>query len=421
MSDKINLLDLSINELTSLIVEAGYEKYRAEQVYTWLYKGIKDIDSMTNIPKDMRSALKEKAEIRLPLMHTKLESKLDETAKYIFELHDGHIVESVLMKYKYGYSACISSQVGCRMGCRFCASTGAGFMRNLTSGEMIGQILSMQNDLASREQGSLELKRQDNLESKRPDSLKSMKQDSLKSMRQEDLTVKKQEILTTREQDKLASKDGHTVNNHNQEDGKIGNIVVMGIGEPLDNYNNIVIFLKNANEPKGLNISYRRITISTCGLVPEILRLADEKIPVNLSISLHAPNDEIRDKIMPVNKRYSIDKIIEACKIYTRTTNRRITFEYAMIENMNDSRKHALELGRLLKGLLCHVNLIPVNFVEGTGFKRTGRKQMELFKSVLESVGIQTTIRRELGADIDAACGQLRRKMVTRLHTEGTD
>jgi len=347
MSEKVNLLDLDKNEIKKLFEGLGFEKYRAEQVYKWLYKGIKDIDDITNLSKDMRSTLKDIAEIKLPAIHTKFESKLDETIKYLFELDDGNIVESVLMKYKYGYSVCISSQIGCRMGCRFCASTGAGFMRNLTSGEMIGQILSIQNDTQK----------------------------------------------------------------------KIGNIVIMGIGEPLDNYNNVIKFLKNANEQEGLNISYRRITVSTCGLVPEILKLAEEKIPINLSISLHAPNDEIRDKLMPVNKRYTIDKIIGACKIYTRTNNRRITFEYAMIEGVNDSRDNAMELAGKLKGLLCHVNLIPVNFVEGTGFKRTERKKIESFKHILERAGIPTTIRRELGEDINAACGQLRRKLVNQLHT----
>ncbi|HOQ37301.1 MAG TPA: 23S rRNA (adenine(2503)-C(2))-methyltransferase RlmN, partial [Acetivibrio sp.] len=243
------------------------------------------------------------------------------------------------MKYQHGYSVCISSQVGCRMGCRFCASTGIGFVRNLAPGEILDQIISIQTDVKQR----------------------------------------------------------------------IGNVVIMGIGEPLDNYDNVVKFLRLVNHKDGLNIGARHISVSTCGLVPKILELSKENIPVTLSISLHAPNDSIRDKIMPVNKRYSIDKLIEACKIYTETTNRRITFEYALIEGVNDSKDNALELAGLLKGMLCHVNLIPVNTVDGAGFRRSSKETIAKFKDILEKYGIETTVRRELGSDINAACGQLRR------------
>jgi 23S rRNA (adenine2503-C2)-methyltransferase len=342
MELKANLLDLTVSELKDLISDIGYETYRASQVYQWLTKGVKSIDEMSNIPKNLREELKKVAHTGNLKILKKLVSKIDGTVKYLFELDDSNVIESVLMKYKYGLSICISSQVGCRMGCKFCASTGAGFVRNLSSGEMLGQIISTQSDTGKR----------------------------------------------------------------------IGNIVVMGIGEPLDNYGNLVKFLRAANLPEGLNIGYRHITVSTCGLVPEILKLSEENVPISLSISLHAPNDEIRHTIMPIGKKYSIDKIIEACKIYTEITKRRVTFEYAMIEGVNDSRENAVELSRRIRGMLCHVNLIPVNRIEGVDFKHSKRKKTEGFKAVIESYGIETTIRRELGADINAACGQLRRSVI---------
>jgi 23S rRNA (adenine2503-C2)-methyltransferase len=342
MELKVNLLDLTVSELQDLVSTIGYETYRASQVYQWLTKGIKSIDEMTNISKNMREKLKKIAHTGNLKIQKKLVSKIDGTIKYLFKLSDGNVIESVLMKYKYGLSVCISSQVGCRMGCKFCASTKAGFVRNLSSGEMLGQIISAQSDTGKR----------------------------------------------------------------------IGNIVVMGIGEPLDNYDNLVKFLWTANFQEGLNIGYRHITVSTCGLVPEILKLSKENVPISLSISLHAPNDEIRKTIMPIGKKYSIDKIIEACKIYTEITKRRVTFEYAMIEGVNDSRENAAELSRRIKGMLCHVNLIPVNTIEGVNFKHSERKKTEDFKAVIEGYGIETTIRRELGADINAACGQLRRSVI---------
>ncbi|MFZ5989073.1 MAG: 23S rRNA (adenine(2503)-C(2))-methyltransferase RlmN, partial [Bacillota bacterium] len=255
---------------------------------------------------------------------------------------DGNIIESVLMKYQHGFSVCISSQVGCKMGCRFCASTGAGFVRSLSAGEMLDQVLTIQNDAGNR----------------------------------------------------------------------VGNIVIMGIGEPLDNYDNMVKFLRLVNHKEGLNVGARHISVSTCGLVPKILKLSEENIPITLSISLHAPNDVIREQIMPINKRYSIDKIVEACKIYTETTNRRITFEYALIDGVNDSKDNAVELARLIRGMLCHVNLIPVNTVSSTGYRKSAREKIQKFKDILESYGIETTVRRELGSDINAACGQLRRSLM---------
>ncbi len=339
MEDKTNLLDLSVEEIQQILSGIGAEKFRAKQIFQWLAKGITSIDDMSNLSKAFREKLKGISRIGMPRIKNKLVSRIDGTAKYLLELEDGNVIESVLMDYRHGISACISSQVGCRMGCRFCASTGIGFDRNLSPGEMLGQILTMQSDGGKR----------------------------------------------------------------------IGNIVIMGIGEPLDNYTSVLKFLRLVNHPEGLNIGYRHISVSTCGLVPEIIKLSQENIPVTLSISLHAPNDTIRDKIMPVNRKYSIDKIIEACKIYTEVSKRRITFEYALISGVNDSRENAMELGRKIKGMLCHVNLIPVNTVEGNDFRKSARQQTEVFKAILERSGIETTVRRELGSDISAACGQLRR------------
>lgn len=344
MEDKINLLDMTVPELQEILAGIGQQKFRAKQIFSWVGKGVKDIDEMTDLSKVLRQELKNIAYIgNLEILH-KLVSQIDGTTKYLFMLNDGNIIESVLMEYQHGFTVCISSQIGCRMGCKFCASTGIGFVRNLSPGEMLDQVITIRNDT--------EL--------------------------------------------------------------KIGNVVIMGIGEPMDNYENIVKFLKLAHAPDGLNISYRRITISTCGLVPQILKLSRENMPVNLAISLHAPNDEIREQIMPINRKYSIDKIIEACKIYTEVTKRRITFEYAMIAGVNDSEKNALELAHRIKGMLCHVNLIPVNTIERAEFKQSDRRRIEKFKEILEKYGIETTIRRELGTDINAACGQLRRSTINK-------
>ena len=347
-------MDLTLPELKDFFIEMGQEKFRAEQVIRWISKGVKDVGEMTDMPKSLKAILNETSYIGKLKILKKLVSGIDGTVKYLFELGDGNAIESVLMEYKHGLTACVSSQVGCRMGCRFCASAAAGFVRNLTPGEVLDQVISIQTDTGRR----------------------------------------------------------------------VGNVVIMGIGEPLDNYGNILKFLKIINLPVGLNIGYRHITISTCGLVPEIIALSEEKMPVNLSISLHAPRDEIRAQIMPIGRKYSIDKIIEACKIYTEATRRRITFEYATIEGLNDSDRDAAELARRIKGLLCHVNLIPVNAVDALEkrsaagetrfmFKQSSRQRMERFKSILEGAGIETTIRRELGADINAACGQLRRSVVS--------
>ena len=301
-------------------------------------QGVKDIEQMSDLSKELRSQLSERAYINKLRIIRKLVSDIDGTQKYLLGLLDGNAIESVLMEYLHGRSICISSQAGCKMGCKFCASTHAGFVRNLTAGEMLDQVITIQTDTGK----------------------------------------------------------------------KINNVVIMGIGEPLDNYDNLIKFLRLVNHKDGLNIGARHITISTCGLVPQIIKLSREDIQVTLSISLHAPNDNIRNKIMPVNSRYSIDKLIGACKIYTKTTKRRITFEYAMIGTVNDSHANAVELADLIGDMLCHVNLIPINDVPGTGFKSSREKVLK-FKEVLNKHGIETTIRRELGSDINAACGQLRR------------
>lgn len=342
MEGTVNLLDMSIDDLQKLLADMQQEKFRAKQIFQWLHKGIRDIDEMTNLSKALRQELKSVSRLDKLKKRNKLVSRIDGTVKYLFEMPDGNVIESVLMEYKHGMTACISSQVGCKMGCRFCASTGIGFMRNLSPGEMLDQVLTMQGDSGKR----------------------------------------------------------------------VGNIVIMGIGEPLDNYNNVVRFLRLVNNPEGINIGFRHISLSTCGLVPEILKLAEEDMPITLSISLHAPNDEIRGKMMPISKRYPIDKLISACKIYTDITKRRITFEYAMVEGVNDSREAALELAHLIKGMLCHVNLIPVNSVDGNGYRKSNVKIIEQFRTVLERYGIETTVRRELGSDISAACGQLRRSTI---------
>lgn len=340
--EKKNLLDMDIPELQGLLTGMGQPKFRAKQVFQWIARGASDVDEMTDLPKALREQMKLISQLGSLKIEKKLVSQVDGTAKYLFRLEDGDIIESVLMEYKHGHTVCISSQVGCRMGCSFCASTGAGFTRNLTAGEMLEQVLAIQRDAGVR----------------------------------------------------------------------VANIVIMGIGEPFDNYENVLKFLRLVHDPEGLNIGYRHMTVSTCGLVPQIERFTAENIPVNLSISLHAPNDEIRAGIMPVNRKYAIDNLIEACKIYTEVTKRRVTFEYAMISGVNDSEESARELASRLRGMLCHVNLIPANRVEGTGFNQSNRRRMEDFRQVLERSGIETTIRRELGTDIQAACGQLRKSMM---------
>lgn len=344
MNKMIDLRSCSIKELENLSIELGDKKFRGKQIFSWIYKGIEDIDDMKNISKGLKNQLKQVSYIKNMDILKVLKSKLDGTRKYLLILKDGNIIESVLMKYKHGNTICVSTQVGCRMGCTFCASTIDGVVRNLTCGEIIGQVLEVQKDIGER----------------------------------------------------------------------ISNVVLMGSGEPLDNYGQVIKFLSIINDSLGLNIGMRNITLSTCGIVPKLIDLAEENIQITLAISLHAPNDELRNKIMPVNKVYNIEKLLETCKNYTKKTNRRITFEYSLIRGVNDKKEHAIELAQRLKGMLCHVNLIPLNEVEERSLKGSARETAYDFQKILKQNGIDATIRRELGGDIEAACGQLRKSFIEK-------
>lgn len=339
MTEKKNLKSYTYNELEALVRnELGEPSFRAKQIFEWLYRGADSFDEMSNLSKSLRERLGAAYIAGNLKIEQKFVSRIDETRRYLLKLEDGNYIESVLMKYHHGYTICVSSQVGCAMGCRFCASTRNGKARNLSAGEIIGQVMTVQKDLGER----------------------------------------------------------------------ISNIVMMGIGEPLDNYDEVLKFLEIVNHPSGLNIGHRHITLSTCGLVPKIKDLADRQLQITLSVSLHAADDETRSEIMPVNRRYSISQLMEVCRYYIKKTNRRISFEYTLISGVNDNSAEAEKLLKLLHGMLCHVNLIPVNPVKETGFKQGSRAKIEEFQRILESGGISATIRREMGADISAACGQLR-------------
>lgn len=335
-----DLKSLSIKELEHYLEKLGEKKFRAKQVFSWIYKGADSFGDMTDLSRELRQKLEENAEIkRLQILKVQ-HSEKDGTRKYLFGLEDGNSIESVFMKYKFGNTVCISSQAGCRMGCTFCASGINGLQRNLTAGEMADQILSIEKNTGE----------------------------------------------------------------------KVGNIVVMGTGEPLDNYENLSGFIENIHEKNGLNIGMRSITVSTCGLVPKMLEIAKDFSQINLAVSLHAPNDVIRNKLMPVSRRYPMEDLLKACRQHVAMTGRRITFEYALVKGVNDSDGNAEELAAKLRGINCHVNLIPLNRVAETGLFSTERTNAERFLGILEKRGIQVTIRRELGSDIDAACGQLRLK-----------
>ncbi len=335
----INLKDLTYEELENFLVSLGEKKFRAKQIFTWLSRAVQSFDNMTDISKDLRKKLSECSYISRAEIEEKFESKLDKTKKYLLKLNDGNMVESVVMYYKHGITICISCQVGCRMGCKFCASTIGGKIRDLSAGEILDQVLFVQKDIGER----------------------------------------------------------------------ISNIVMMGIGEPFDNFDNVIKFLKNVNNENGLNIGYRHISVSTCGVVPKIYDFAEHDFPVTLSVSLHAPDNDTRSSIMPVNKAYGIDELINACKAYIDKTHRRISFEYAIINNVNDDAQSAHALARRLKGLLCHINLIPVNNVEENEFKKPSKQKIQNFVNIIEKYNIPVTVRRELGSDISASCGQLRR------------
>ena len=335
-----NIKDYNLEELKQELANLGEKTFRAEQIFKWIFQEkVKSFDEMTNISLELREKLKKEYTICNFNILKKQESK-DGTIKYLFDVLDGNAIETVLMSYHHGYSICVSSQIGCKMGCKFCASTGINFIRSLTSGEIVEQILAVEQDTGIR----------------------------------------------------------------------ISNVVFMGIGEPLDNYDNVINAIRIINNPKGLNIGARHISISTSGLVPKIYKLAEENIPCTLSISLHATTNEKRSKMMPVNDAYPIEELIKACKDYIKKTNRRISFEYALAKDNNDNREDAKELVHLLKGMLCHVNLIPINKIENGSFTKSSNENIMKFRDYLNDHGIVATIRRELGSDIDAACGQLRRK-----------
>ena len=331
---------MTFDELSEAVREMGEPKFRAKQIYSWLHSSCAvSFDEMTNLSKDLRKKLDDNFVIFSLSIEKKLISEYDDTKKYLFKLYDGEFIESVLMKYKYGYTLCVSTQVGCRMGCRFCASTLGGVVRNLFPSEILSQIYTAQRDNGV----------------------------------------------------------------------KISRVVLMGMGEPLDNYDNVMRFLELITDDKGQNISMRHVSLSTCGIVPKIYELAEKNLQLTLSVSLHAPNDEIRSSMMPVNKRWGVDELLEACASYAEKTRRRISFEYAMVNGVNDSDGCALLLAQKLKNMLCHINLIPVNEVKETGCVRSGKERIAAFSQILEKKGYSVTVRRKLGSDINASCGQLRR------------
>ncbi|CEI73741.1 MULTISPECIES: 23S rRNA (adenine(2503)-C(2))-methyltransferase RlmN [Romboutsia] len=338
--DKVALKNFTEEELKEFMKTIGEKAFRGSQVYSWIYKGAKTFDDMNNIPKSLREKLAEVSYIGNIEIELKLESKIDKTKKYLFLLNDGNIIETVMMDYDDRVTVCISNQVGCRMGCKFCASTIDGLLRNLEPWEILDQILKIQEDTGKR----------------------------------------------------------------------VSNLVLMGSGEPLDNFENTKKFLEIVNDKNGLNIGYRHITLSTCGIAPKMRELADLEIPINLALSLHSPYDEKRKEIMPIANAYPIKEILDACKYYIKKTNRRVTLEYSLIKGVNDSPNEANELIKLLKGMLCHVNLIPINNVEERDFKRPDKSHIYKFKDILEKNNIPATVRISMGSDIGGACGQLRRK-----------
>ena len=340
MHIKKDIRSLNLDELKKDFESLGEKSFRAAQVYKWVAAGCESFDDMSNISKPLREKLSEEYFIPTVKIVKRLKSNIDDTVKYLYELYDGETIESVLMKYNHGYTVCISTQVGCRMGCSFCASGLGGLFRNLLPSEMLAQVM-------------------------------------------------------------MAGKDNNI---------RVSNIVLMGMGEPLDNFDNVKKFLELVSDPEGLGIGYRHISLSTSGVVPGIYKLAELNLPITLSISLHAPFDNIRSEMMKVNRSYNIAELLKACRDYQGVTGRRISFEYAMIKGKNDTNECANELARILKGILCHVNLIPVNPVKENSYEKTDRKALMQFCDKLNGLGINTTVRRTLGGDIDASCGQLRRK-----------
>ncbi len=340
----VDLKSLYLDELEDIIKEMGEPKFRGKQIFEWIHnKNVTSFEEMTNLSKSLREKLSENMFItKLEIVDKKVSS--DGTQKYLFALEDGNVIESVLMRYSYGNAVCVSTQVGCRMGCAFCASTLNGLEKNLTAGEILSQVYEISRDIGER----------------------------------------------------------------------ISSVVLMGSGEPLDNYANVIRFIRLVNDKNGANIGQRHITLSTCGLADKIDVLKEEGLQITLAVSLHAPNDEIRNKTMPVSKKYDMDTLLEACKRYSDATKRRVTFEYALIKGVNDSSENAKELASRLKGMLCHVNLIPVNDVKERDFIRSSEESIKNFAAILNGKMIETTIRRKLGSDINAACGQLRRGYISK-------
>ncbi len=345
MERKADIKSMNLTELTGFVEKMGQKRFRAKQVYEWLHiKQVSNFDAMTNLSASFRQELKEAAYIATLKKEEMLESKLDGTRKYLFMLEDGNVIESVLMKYKHGNSVCISSQVGCRMGCRFCASTLDGLVRGLSPAEMLDQIYSIGKDIGER----------------------------------------------------------------------ISNVVVMGTGEPLDNFDHLLKFIELLTDENGLHISQRSLTVSTCGIVPKMKELADRRTAVTLALSLHAPNQDKRKALMPVANRYDIHEVVDACRYYFLKTGRRVTFEYSLVGGVNDTPQDAEELCALLSGMNCHVNLIPVNPIKERDYVQSGSAAVREFKSRLEKNGMNVTVRRSLGSDIDGACGQLRKSYIAR-------
>ena len=345
--EKKFVLDLNLSDWEAYMKEKSYPKFRASQIFSWYSKGVLDMTKMSNVPQEIKNAVREDFITDSMSIEKHLVSEIDGTQKFVFRLYDGHCVETVLMRYKTGLSICISSQAGCKMGCRFCASAHAGFGRSLTRGEMLGQVL-----LAGSFAGE-----------------------------------------------------------------RIHSVVVMGIGEPFDNYDELIGFLRLANDEKGLNLGARHITVSTCGLVPQMIQFSLIDMQVNLSVSLHAPNDELRKSIMPIANKYSLSELLGACREYEKNTNRRITFEYSLFDGVNDTPECARELCKVLKGIHCHINLIAANEFDGSPFRRSKPGSVRAFQDLLEKNGMTVTLRREMGTDIMAACGQLRRGMQEKKET----
>ena len=338
------LTGMTCDEITTWVKDKGYPAFRGKQIFRWIHQGA-DFEEMTNLPAAMREKLQQESVAQPVTIRLKRESPLDGTVKFLYALKDGNCVEGVLMRYKYGVSLCISTQVGCRMGCRFCASTLEGRVRDLTAGEMLGEVLCANRYLA-------------------------------------------------------------------QENIKVSHIVLMGSGEPLDNYDNVIRFLRLLREEEGIRLSLRNVSLSTCGIVPKMYQLADENLPVTLCVSLHAPNDEIRKLTMPVAYTWSIPEILEACRNYIRKTGRRVIFEYALSDGVNAGEEQAKELASILRGMQCHVNLIPLNAVEERDMKGISEEKVRKFLKILQDNNISATRRREMGDDIEGACGQLRRKTI---------